>query len=105
MPIQRPININKSGSTVTFSPNPLQAHLLDQIFWTNNDTQPHWPGLVNTDGSINTTFFMPNQIAGNGDPSPIFSPTSTSPAGQTGPYNYKCSLPGHENETGTITVS
>jgi|ERR1700674_1505518 len=103
MPIQQQININKSGGGVTFSPSPLQANTRDQIFWTNNDSKPHWPGLLNSDGTINTTFFMPNQIAENGDVSPIFSPSSPTPPGT--PFTYKCSILGHENETGTITVT
>lgn len=103
MPVQQQININKNTAgpspRVVFNPDPLAANTRDQIFWTNNDSEAHWPGLVNADGTINTTFFMPNQIAGNGDASPIFSPSSPAT------FKYKCSLPGHENETGTITVT
>lgn len=105
MPIQRQININKNPNgppNITFDPNPLNANTRDQIFWTNNDDQPHWPGLLNSDGTINTTYFMPNQIAPNGDTSPIFSPAV--PTSQQ-PLNYKCSIAGHENETGSINVT
>jgi len=102
MPVQRQININKSGGGITFTPNPLQANTQDQIFWTNNDDKPHWPGRVNTDGTINKTFFMDNQIAPNST-SPIFSPSVPTPEGE--PLKYQCSLPGHENETGSITVT
>lgn len=98
MPIQRQININKSGSSVTFSPNPLQANALDQIFWTNNDDKPHWPGLADDTGKVtDPTFFMPNQIAANGDVSPVFAPSGTAT------YKYACSL--HANETGSIDVT
>jgi plastocyanin len=97
MPNQLQININRSATGVIFSPNPLAANALDQIFWTNNDNVPHWPGLLNADGTINKTFFMPNQIAANGDTSATFSPSK--PA--TLPY--ACSL--HPNEKGTITVT
>lgn len=99
MPDQRQININPGVPSITFDPNPLAANSRDQIFWTNNDSKPHWPGLLNSDGTINTTFFMPNQIAPNGDTSAIFSPS------QAATFKYKCSIPGHENETGTITVT
>ena len=98
MPIQRQININKSGGGITFSPNPLNANTQDQIFWTNNDDKAHWPGRVKKDGTIDTTFFMDNQIAPNGT-SPIFA------ASVAGTLNYKCSIQGHENETGSIEVT
>jgi len=98
MAIQRQININKSGSSVTFSPDPLAANALDQIFWTNNDDKAHWPGLADDTGKVtNPTFFMPNQIAGKGDSSPIFSPAGAAT------YKYACSL--HANETGTINIT
>ena len=99
MPIQRQINIKKSGGGITFSPNPLDANTQDQIFWTNNDDKPHWPGRVKADGTIDKTFFMDNQIAPNGDTSPIFAPSVP------GTLNYKCTVQGHENETGSITVT
>ncbi|HEY6971751.1 MAG TPA: hypothetical protein VJA94_21245 [Candidatus Angelobacter sp.] len=107
MPVQRQININKKPNGppgITFDPNPLNANTRDQIFWTNNDSQPHWPGLLNSDGTINTTYFMPNQIAPDST-SPIFSPSvaTTGKGGQ--PLNYKCSIAGHDNETGSINVT
>jgi len=95
MPIQLKISIKRVPSTqVTFDPNPLAASARDQIFWTNIDNVPHWPGLLlSADGkTINPTFFMPNQIAQNGDSSAVFSPA----VGAT--LNYACSL--HKNEQG-----
>jgi|SRR5882724_9783989 plastocyanin len=97
MPNQSQIKITKVAGVVAFSPNPLTVVALEQIFWTNNDDTPHWPGLLNSDGTINTTFFMPNQIAGGGDPSPVFSPSMPIT------YQYACSL--HPTEKGTIVVS
>lgn len=97
MAIQLKISINKkvpSPPLVTFAPNPLAASPLDQIFWTNNDSVPHWPGLLNADGTVNKTFFMPNQIAQDGDSSPIFSPSA--PAS----FKYACSL--HKNNQGVF---
>jgi hypothetical protein len=98
MPIQRRITIKTappgSSPRVTFDPNPLQAGQMDQIFWSNDDTQPHWPGVPG-----NPTYFMPNQIAPGGDVSPVFS-TVTS-----GTINYVCSLPGHQNESGSIVIA
>src|SRR5215472_13849797 len=97
MPNQSQIKITKVAGVVTFSPNPRDAVARDQISWVNNDDTAHWPGLLNSDGTINTTFFMPNQIAGNGDTSPIFTPSVPFT------YTYVCSL--HHNEKGTIVVS
>jgi len=79
-----------------FDPNPLaQVAPGDQIFWANNDNIAHWPGLLNPDGSINETYFIPNQIA----------PHSTSDAfaaAADATLQYACSL--HPDETGTIQV-
>ena len=91
MAIQRQININKNGDTVTFDPPDLAANAGDQIFWTNNDDTAHWPGL-----SDNQTFFMPNQIA-PGSTSSIFAPS------RPDTFDYVCSL--HAGETGKITVT
>jgi hypothetical protein len=97
MAIQLMIRINRN-STVTFSPDPLAASTLDQIFWVNDDdTDPHWPGLLKSDGTMNPTFFMPNQIAPGGDSSPIFS------ASTEATLTYACSL--HAGETGVIIIS
>jgi len=92
------INPNPGGNPrVKFDPDPLQANTLDQIFWTNNDSQPHWPGLLKDGGTIDNTFFMNNQIAPNGDRSSSFS------ASRPVTYQYVCSL--HTNERGTIQVT
>ena len=46
------INPNPQGTPrVKFEPDPRKANPLDQIFWTNNDTVAHWPGLQNADGT------------------------------------------------------
>lgn len=91
MALQRQIRIKREGGTVTFDPPDLDANVGDQIFWTNDDDQAHWPGL-----SGNDTFFMPNQIAPQST-SPIFSP------GAAAQYDYVCSL--HPGETGKITIT
>ena len=97
MPFTWTININKGPAGTIFSPNPLtNVAPGDQIIWANNDAVPHWPGLVNEDGSIDKTFFMPNQIAA-GSTSPTFSP------GVAAPLPYACSL--HSTEKGSIQVS
>jgi plastocyanin len=103
MPFEWNIEINlnaQSSPRVTFDPDPLPVVARDTIFWTNNDPdQPHWPGKLNADGSIDETFFIPNQIAPNGDTSLTWSPTDAS----TPTYNYACSL--HTDEKGKINVS
>lgn len=84
---------------VTFDPNPLQANQADQIFWTNNDTVAHWPGLVDGNGNVQPQFFMSYQIAGGGGTSTVFSTTVL------GTLNYICTIAGHENEKGSIVIS
>lgn len=103
MPFQWNIAINKNpqdgtSPRVVFEPDPLQASVRDQICWTNNDdSEAHWPGLLQDDGKIDETFFMPNQIAPNGDSSATFAPS------QPASFKYACSL--HPDEQGTITVT
>lgn len=100
MPNQRKINIRPAMGgppNAGFDPDELAAQTRDQIFWSNRDKVAHWPGLLNDDGSIDATFFMPNQIAPDGDVSPIFSPSAPAT------FKYACSL--HPDEQGTITVT
>jgi len=104
MPATWTININKgtAGDPATFDPQILSDVAPgDQITWANYDeTEPHWPGLQNPDGTIDETYFMQNQIA----PKPKFT-SSTSSAfspGSKGTLTYVCSL--HQGETGTIDV-
>jgi plastocyanin len=73
--LQRRVSVDPSPPKVSFEPSPLDVEVGDQIFWTNNDSQPHWPGLKKEDGSIDNTFFMPNQIAAASDMGPSSSPT------------------------------
>ena len=100
MPNQRKINIRPTMGgppNAGFDPDELAAQARDQIFWTNRDKVAHWPGLLNADGTIDKTFFMPNQIAPQGDTSPIFSPSKPAT------FKYACSL--HPDEQGVITVT
>ena len=101
MPFQWLININSTPAIapgIKFDPNPLNnVGTGDQVVWANNDGRAHWPGLVKADGTIDTTFFMPNQIAPHST-SVTFSPANP------GTLHYACSLPGHEGEKGSIQV-
>jgi plastocyanin len=103
MAIERRIIIKTSAPgaspRVSFDPNPLQANQADQIFWTNNDSQPHWPGRVDDAGKIYPDFFMSYQIAQNGGTSTVFSTTVV------GTLKYVCTLKGHEHETGSIVIT
>jgi plastocyanin len=98
--LERRVSVDPSPPKVSFEPSPLDVEVGDQIFWTNNDSQPHWPGLKSADGSIDNEFFVPYAIAGD-DTSEIFSP------GVAGTLEYVCSI--HRDppcsEAGTIVVT
>ncbi len=98
--LERRLSFHPSPLKVRFDPSPLDVEVGDQIFWTNNDAQPHWPGLKKPDGSIDETFFMENQIAG-GDSSATFAP------GVAETLVYVCSLHREPpcSEAGTIVVN
>jgi plastocyanin len=88
-----------ASSRLTFDPNPLNVLQGDQIFWGNDDSQPHRLGRK-TNGGVDDSFFMSHPIASDGDTSSTFSPMVA------GDLIYVCTLgAGHENETGTIKVS
>ena len=109
MAIERPITITtKQGGgspRITFSPDPLQAKEADQIFWTNNDTQPHWP--MRTDGTLPSQIWMEYPIPRDTSSSGVtfFNPDTIT--NQRTPYTveYFCAVEGHEGETGTIKVT
>lgn len=111
MAFQWTITINRVPGRkppVTFTPNPLPTPVVDgvkqtvlpgdEIIWSNNDNQAHWPGLQKSDGTIDQKFFMPNQIAPH-------STSDTYRPAQAGLLIYVCTLPGHQDETGNIVVS
>ena len=64
----------------------------DEIIWTNETDQPHWPGAPG-----NTKYFMANQIAPH-SPSTTFIPTAV------GTLTYKDSLTSGD-PGGSIVVS
>jgi plastocyanin len=91
-------NTEEESPRVVFDPDPLQARVGDQIFWTNNDeSEAHWPGLLQDDGNIDETFFIPHQIAPDGGVSSTFAPSLPDQV-----FEYACSL--HPDEKGTIRV-
>lgn len=98
MPFSWVINIDtQSPTSAKVDPNPLNASVGDEIVWANNDGRAHFPALAN--GTLNTTFFMLNQIAPNSSSS-VFRP------GDAETFNYACSLhPNDANEKGTIKVT
>lgn len=103
MPIQLKINIVGGSGAASFDPSNLAASPRDQIFWSNSTSEAHWPGLVDDQSPLDADqkkkYFMPNQIAPNGDVSQTFSPTVAAT------FKYKCSVHPDRNEVGTVTVS
>ena len=94
MPFTWEITIDKAlGSPgFAYTPNTLSVALGDQVFWTNNDDVPHWPGAPG-----NPAYFMANQIAPN-------SPSTTFVPGATGTLSFSDSL-ANNDPGGTIDVS
>jgi plastocyanin len=92
MPFTWQITIKKNGAGFTYDPPQLNAAVGDQIFWTNEDDNEHWPGIAG-----NPTYFMADPIAPD-------SPSSTFVPGVTGTVTYIDSL--HATAPGgTIVVS
>jgi plastocyanin len=99
MPLKWSITIKKNGSPPppgVFDPELTNVNVGDQIFWSNNDDETHWPGKLGTNGSIDETYFMWYQIPGG-------STSSTFIPGAPGEITYACSK--HPAETGRIVVS
>jgi plastocyanin len=94
MPFAWRVNIKKNpkkgGPAIFEFEETPQVNVGDLVFWSNDDTVAHFPGLAG-----NPTAFMSNQIAA-GSSSPNFAPAKIST------INYICSL--HEGETGVINV-
>jgi plastocyanin len=95
MPFVWRINIKKNptkGQPAIFSfEETPQVAVGDAIFWSNQDTVAHWPGLPNQDKA-----FIPNKIAKNST-SQVFTPS------RSGTISYICSI--HPNESGVIQVA
>jgi plastocyanin len=111
------INIKKNphppGPAVFAFEETPQVQVGDQVFWSNGDTEPHWPASIVTvkdangvtfkdkngndeiDKDKTATFFMDFKIAPNSTSS-SFSPS------QVGTITYFCQL--HQGESGTIDV-
>ena len=94
MPFTWRINIKKNPKPAApaifeFEEKP-QIYVGDLVFWSNDDTVPHWPCEVGK-----PKVFMDNQIAAKSTSS-NFAPS------QVGTINYICSL--HEGELGAIEV-
>ena len=94
MPFTWEISINKRGAGgdngFVYDPAELDVSIGDQIFWTNNDDNEHWPGIAG-----NPTYFMADPIAPD-------SPSSTFVPGVAGTVNYIDSL--HPNAPGAKIV-
>ncbi len=93
MPFTWQISINQRGSGFTYDPPELDAAVGDQIFWTNNDENEHWPGLPH-----NPTYFMADPIAPD-------SSSATFVPGVKGTVSYIDSLHKNAHVTAKIVVS
>lgn len=88
-----------SGGGITYEPlNLTGVEVGDEVFWRNNDSKPHWPGVVNY-----PTYFMPNQIA-PGSSSSAWVPDAGT-IGQTISYVDNPGTGSGSGPTGTVTVS
>src|SRR5262245_29812501 len=104
MGTQRRIVIKRNPAPpprVVFDPDPFPAEADDEIFWFNDDSEPHWPAPLDADGTIlDAQAFMDFQI-----PSKNSSPT-VNPASDV---EYGCSLhlsaDGKATERGLIKFS
>ena len=83
----------KAGKPAVFDPNPQKAHVNDSIYWSNGDTQPHWP----TPDAKEPNAWLDYQVAPDGESAQI---SLDPPAPYT--LNYVCSL--HPEEKGQIKV-
>lgn len=70
----------------------------DSVFWFNNTTHDHQPVYTPSGGSPIYWGVPPSPLPPGKESSQIVFSTP-------GTYVYKCSISGHSNETGTITVA
>jgi plastocyanin len=102
MPFTWKISITKVANPqptkrAAFSPDPLvDVQIGDQIFWSNDDDEAHFPTPGIPTSPLVTPPLVSNQIAPNSTSS-AFAP------GQTGVFHYYCSR--HIDETGSFVVS
>jgi len=108
MPSELPINIEPTGTTprVKFVPASLSVSIAGQqkFFWSNNDSEPHWPVAVVNGQQRPDIFGIDKPIPGKPADGP--APTYAAVFLQTpGTFNYECAVAGHNGETGTIVTS
>jgi hypothetical protein len=103
MPFTWQINIESRPGVPGYGYSPVALDSVaigDQIYFTNNDGRPHWPGLVGASGVAGNpqTYFMPYQI-------PAGSSSTACVAGVAGTVKYADSLDSNPaRPTGTVTV-
>jgi plastocyanin len=108
MPTELQIIIQPTGTIprVRFVPSPLNVSIGGQqkFFWSNEDSEPHWPVAVVNGQQRPDIFGITGPIPGKPPDGP--APTSDAVFLQTpGTFNYVCAIAGHNGETGTIVTS
>ena len=90
---------------VVFKPNPADVTTQDNVFWVNNDTEPHLP--TRTDGTGPDQKWMNYEIPPDASSSGVvfFDPDTITGKNPIYTVEYFCSVhPDVQSEKGTITV-
>lgn len=86
------VNISRVNGKIVFDdPNPSQS---DLVFWRNGDSVTHWP-VPGCSGL---------QVAPGATSAPYQAVPPTFPSSGSLAIVYGCAIPGHESESGTLTV-
>lgn len=93
------IKISSGVPNATFGANPLMF-AGDNASWRNNDGKPHWPFPAGQPTNTWLSFQIAAHVAGR--PAPTSNDVSFDLPGD---YPYKCAIPGHDAEHGTVHVA
>ena len=95
----------EGGAQASFQPNPAEATTQDNVFWINNDTEPHLP--TRTDGTGPDQIWMKYQIPPEASSSGVAFFAKDPITGKQAPYTveYFCAVhPNNPGEKGKIEV-
>lgn len=97
------INVDRGSNNVVFDPADLTVDAGDQISWTNNDSVPHLPGVINDDGSC--VGLVDDKVPPRGGVSSIFSPTPQVDSNNNQiQYEFQYTCCDNRNIIGSMTV-